>query len=114
MIGKRKFMSERKLPNEQLETIIPNKGSCIASDKITVDGMSVGYMYRTEPDFETDSGWRFFSGTEDQEYADDPDNMMIYDINTIANYDASIIPLLDAAVGSQFEKNNDGNFEPVE
>ena len=35
------------------------------------------------------------SGLEDQDYMDEADNHGIYDVNTIANYDPTIIPLLD-------------------
>lgn len=79
-------------------------GGCLATDKITIDGLKVGYMYRELPDDETDSGWRFFSGTETQEYVDDAENTMIYDVNTIANYDQAIIPYLDAAFGTELER----------
>lgn len=77
-------------------------GGCFASDRITVDGALVGYMYREQPDKNGDSGWRFFAGDESQEYADTPDNFAIYEVNTICNYDPSIIPFLDASIGSAF------------
>jgi hypothetical protein len=35
-------------------------------------------------------GWN-----ETLEYADDPNNVAIYDVNTIANYDGDIVALLD-------------------
>jgi hypothetical protein len=91
-----------KIPGDQIKRLIPNMGGCFASDRITVDGMKVGYMYREEPDREVDSGWRFFSGDETQEYADDPDNFAIYELNTICNYDLAIIPFLDAPIGAAF------------
>jgi hypothetical protein len=59
-------------------------------------------MYREMADFKADPGWRFFSGTEDQKYADDPSNFAIYDVNTIANYDPEIVAFLDAPVGTSF------------
>jgi hypothetical protein len=72
-------------------------------------------MYRTESDDEVDSGWRFFVGTESQEYLDDPNNMALYDVNTIANYDHDIIPLLGAPAGSAFERRvESGGFVPTE
>src|SRR5215831_15426900 len=52
--------------------LAPKRGSCLASDMITVHGHPVGFMYREEPDNELDSGWRFFAGSESQEYCDDP------------------------------------------
>lgn len=55
------------------------------------------------------------SGLEDQAYVDNPDNVAIYDINTIANYDPEIIPFLDAPIGSCFARNADtGGFEEAE
>ena len=99
-----------KLQKDQILNLIDSGGGCMATDKITVEGLPIGYMYREEPDFEFDSGWRFFSGTENQEYADNPNNVMIYDINTIANYDRSIIPYLQMPIGSELFKNQDGTF----
>lgn len=96
-----------KLKAEEIKELAPARGSCIATDMITVEGERVGYMYREEPDPENaaDSGWRFFSGTEDDEYANDPSNLQVYDVNTIANYDPEIIPFLDADVPSAFARD---------
>ena len=93
-----------KLRSDQIKPLIDGYGACIASDMITVDGFPVRFMYREEPDNEVDSGWRFFSGFESDEYVNDPGNAAYYQTNTIANYDPSIIPLLDSPVGSVFEK----------
>jgi hypothetical protein len=105
-------MSDKKfkLSEKEIVVLINNYGSCIATDKITVEGLPVGYMYRATPDFETDSGWRFFSGTEDQEYADNPNNSLIYDLNTIANYDKAIIPYLNLEIGSELERTANDFF----
>jgi hypothetical protein len=84
--------------------LIQPMGGCIATDKITVHGELVDYMYREESDFEFDSGWRFSSGTEEQDYMDDPNNLAIYDVNTIANYDKAIIPYLNLPVGTELER----------
>jgi len=62
-------------------------------------------MYREAPGFEADTGWRFLSGTETQEYADDASNWAVYDVNTIANYDPDIVPFLAAPVGSEFARD---------
>lgn len=79
-------------------------GGCIARDKITVDGMKVGYMYRREPINDIDSGWVFRSDTETQEYIDDIENSGVYDVNTIANYDNAIIPYLNYPYGVELER----------
>ena len=111
MSRERKF----KLRAEQIKPLIEPMGGCFATDHITVEGLPVGYMYREAPDFDVDSGWRFFSGTETEEYANDPDNTTIYEVNTIANYDPAIIPFLSAPIGSAFGRvPGTDKFEPEE
>ena len=64
----------------------PNGEGCIVSDRITKDGMKVGYMYRDEPNTDyPDSGWCFFAGDEDEEYSNDPNNQHVFALNTICN-----------------------------
>lgn len=98
-----------KLASDQFKELVPGKGACIATDKITVEGLKVGYMYREEADDKRDSGWRFFSGTEDQDYVDDSNNSEVYDVNTIANYDRDIIPYLDSHIGCELERIGESN-----
>lgn len=92
------------IENKELKELIPPMGTCLATDKITVEGLPVGFFYREEPRFEQDTGWRFFSGTEDQTYANDPKNSAVYDVNTIANYDQAIIPFLNWPIGMEFAR----------
>jgi hypothetical protein len=93
-----------KLAPEDIQPLIPEMGWCYATNHIPVDGLEVGYMYREHPDENLDSGWRFFPGKETQEYVDNPGNSAIYSVNTIANYDPSIIPYLNLPIGSELEK----------
>ena len=102
--------------NEDMRDLIEWDGAagCIATDRILVDGCKVGYMYREEPDPESDmpdSGWRFTAGDESDEYMDDPDNSGIYHLNTICNYDPEIIPLLNAEYGSAYIRDEDGKLQ---
>ncbi|MBL6853839.1 MAG: DUF2185 domain-containing protein [Alphaproteobacteria bacterium] len=95
--------------------MVESMGTCIATDRITVEGKGVGYMYREMPDDEEDSGWRFFAGDETDDYANDPTNLELYDVNTIANYDAAIIPYLGHPPPCAFERvPNMATFTPVE
>jgi hypothetical protein len=98
------------LPAAAIRPLAEGKGACIASDRITVDGKRVGFMYREAPRNEIDSGWHFFSGDETQDYADQAGNFALYDVNTIANYDPGIIPLLDSPIGSAFGRGENGEF----
>jgi hypothetical protein len=101
-----------KIEENDFKPLATGRGGCIATDLITVHGEKVGYMYREEPDPNktADSGWRFFSGSEDDAYANDPDNLAFYDVNTIANYDPDIIPLLDTPAPCAFARDDGGAF----
>jgi hypothetical protein len=91
-----------KISADQMRPLAPGRGACIATDHITVDGKKVGYMYREAPRDASDSGWHFFSGSEGQGYVDNSKNLGIYDVNTIVNYDAAVLPYLDAPIGNAF------------
>ncbi|HEV8584173.1 MAG TPA: DUF2185 domain-containing protein [Methylomirabilota bacterium] len=102
-----------RLSAADIRPYAPERGACYASDHITVDGHPVGFMYREEPENEIDSGWRFLSGLESDEYVNTSANIGFHDVNTIANYDREIIPFLDALPGSAFARDDDGRFMPV-
>lgn len=89
-----------KLQAKEIERLISFMGACLATDKITVDGNRVGYMYRCAPYRPDDSGWCFTAGFESEEYMNNPNNSAIYEVNTIANYDPTIIPYLNAPIGT--------------
>ena len=104
-----------RLSAKDVRPLATGHGGCIASARITQDGLPVRFCYREGADNDADSGWRFLSGTEDDNYMDDASNHAVYDVNTIANYDPSIIALLDAPAGAAFEKRPDAtDFEPVD
>ena len=100
-------MTEKKLwlRSHQIRPLLPDNGGCMATDRITVDGHLVGYMYREDSVTEADSGWRFLAGDESPEYMADTGKHGVYAVNTIANHDTAIIPLLDAPTGAAFARD---------
>jgi hypothetical protein len=110
-------MSEKKyrLDPEQMKQLVDHEGGCIATDRITVDGCPVNYLYREPPAWDSDTGWRMMAGDESDEYMDNADNHGVFQVNSIANYDNDIVPLVDSPIGYAFERNPDtGEFEQVE
>ncbi len=106
-------MSKRyHIRGDQIREVALGYGGCLATDRITVDGARVGYMYRDAPAEPVDGGWRFFAGDEDADYMANNANHDVYDVNTIANYDPDVIPFLDAPVGSRFGRDEQGVFRP--
>jgi len=102
-----------EVPNSQLRAIALGLGSAFATERITLEGRRVGYMYREEPDDVLDSGWRFLCGDESQEYLDESGHLEIHDVNTIANHDPDIVPYLGARIGSAFERRRGRIFVEV-
>ncbi|HUX52930.1 MAG TPA: DUF2185 domain-containing protein [Williamwhitmania sp.] len=107
--------NQYKIKAYDIKELISPMGFCYASDTITVDGMKVGYMYRETREDDDDSGWRFLSGTETDEYVDDDTNSMFFEVNVIANYDPAIIPYLKMPVGTELEREEGtDNFKKIE
>jgi hypothetical protein len=61
-----------------IRPLAPGRGRSLATALITVEGCTVGYMHREQPDDDGDSGWRFLAGTETDEDMDDAGNHGIY------------------------------------
>lgn len=102
------------LSKDEIKQLIRPMGGCLATDRITVEGKQVGYMYRERPDNNIDSGWRFFAGDEDDQYVRNMSHVGVYDVNIICNYDRAIMPFLDAPAGNAFERDCEtGRFVPV-
>jgi hypothetical protein len=75
----------------------------------------IGWAYREEPDFDGDSGWRFFRGDEDDEFTDNPENFRIYSLETIVKHEPKIRSLLNSPPGAAFERDNRSDtFSPAE
>jgi hypothetical protein len=107
-------MTNTKIITE-FEDLLPETGTCYASKKITEEGCLVGFMYRETPVDDIDTGWRYYSGTEDQAYVDNIENLMLYDVNVIANYDRAIIPMVKKPFGSEWERiEGTSKFRPIE
>ncbi|MDR0390273.1 MAG: DUF2185 domain-containing protein [Planctomycetaceae bacterium] len=94
-----------RFTEDQIKPLALNFGSCYASDMITVESFKVGFLYRQEPEFEGDSGWRFLTGFETDQYMDNNNNFAKFDVNWIVNCDPEILPYLDKPVGSAFGRD---------
>lgn len=97
-----------KLAPEAFLTLVKPMGSCIISDRITVDGAPVGLMMRG-PSTAKRSGWQFFAGDESPDYTSDPHNFGAYEVNVVANYDPVTIPFLYALPGQVFVRDAERN-----
>lgn len=87
---------------------------CLVDKTVANGERPVGYLYREEPetpegDTYPDSGWRIRSGE------DETDPPLYIALGAVLNKDDSWVHLVDAEVGSVFERAlSTGLFEPVE
>lgn len=83
---------------------------CFVTHNILYEGRPVGYLYRDEPDYDDDSGWRFTAGDETDEYMEDSNNSSYVSLGAVLREDDSILLLLEREVGVAFVKDEKGNF----
>lgn len=89
--------------------IVTGRGACFASARITRDGARVGFLYREAPEG-VHSGWHFLAGDESAEYCAVADNWSTTDVNTVANFDAGIVALVDHPPGCEYVREPDGGW----
>ena len=64
------------------------------------------FLYREKPDKEDDSGWRMFTGSESDEYANDPKNIATINIGFLLDQDPSLLEPLKGSYGLAFERKD--------
>lgn len=99
---------------DEMPDLVAKPGFSIVSNQILNDGLPILFMYREESIEEEDSGWRFLSGQEDQDYLDDPENSRFIGLNTMANMEEKIIRHLKKSRGTELERDSaDEDFRPM-
>ena len=73
-------------------------------------------MFREEPlEKGEDSGWRFFSGEEEQSYVDDDANIQLINIDFVVNKDLSLLPYMKLPFPIELERDSvDDPFLKIE
>ena len=85
----------------------------IVSKQVSQQHEAIGFLYREAAAFEHDSGWRFFSGAEDDAYANDSANYETLPLSQILTAHPEIAPLMQQSAGA-WEWNDDSeSYTPV-
>jgi len=82
--------------------------SALVSNKCLEPGGVVRFLYRKEGDREEDSGWRMFSGEEDEEYANNAENISIINVSYLLDKDPTLLFPLKGGVGVVYERVHKG------
>lgn len=81
---------------------------CLISKELANNTKKVRFMYKEKPDDEKDSGWRFFTGDENQSYVDNPANILSANLkDVVEEIDFSVQKYLDCEVGKAFERESE-------
>lgn len=72
----------------------------VISRQVSEDGEPIGFLYREAATFPHDSGWRFFSGAEDDEYANNPDHFTVLPLNEVLDNNPEIAHLMNEQEGA--------------
>lgn len=83
----------------------------IVSKKVSQSDEAIGFLYREKAVFEHDSGWRFFSGAESDEYLDDTQNFETLPLNEVLNRAPEIEALLNEPEGAWVWSDENDGFE---
>jgi hypothetical protein len=78
-------------------------GAIMISNKVLLNNEIPTWMYRTTPIEEMDSGWRVFSGNEDEVYLENPSNFKTISADQLILIDETIKVNLLAPINSSFE-----------
>lgn len=72
----------------------------IVSHEVIQHHETIGFLYREAPVFEHDSGWRFFSGMESDEYVSQPENFVTLPLSEVVAQYPEIRELMSHSAGA--------------
>ncbi len=87
-----------------------NKRLRVCVSKKVIEGEPIRVAYRERSQGQGDSGWRFLSGTEDELYAVNPDNVYMMRIKELLIKFPELEPILKAKTGSLFKADENGKL----
>jgi hypothetical protein len=82
---------------------IPQAGGSIVSRRVLDGTSALKWMFREESVNPVDNGWRFLGIDDDEDFINDPANMVVADFNTVAEIEPAIIPIWSLPVGSDLQ-----------
>ena len=89
--------------NTRTPEYIKGSGACIVSRRVMDGTGRLKWMTRAVPSNLADTGWRFLADTDDEDFINDPANMLIRDYNAVAEVEPAIIPIYSMGVGSDLQ-----------
>lgn len=87
-----------------MNNFIEKSGGSIVSKNIINGQGKLKWLFREESvDDKVDNGWRFFSDIDDDDFINNPDNLVVCDFNTVANIEPAVLGIYNLPVGSDMQ-----------
>lgn len=90
-----------------LRRVLFRSKAALSTRKI-LDGESIRFAERLEPNNDSDSGWAFSAGTETQDYMDDPKNLAIVRLSAMLAKDPALQKIIESPIGSVYRRTKEG------
>ena len=93
-------------PEEVIEgerEFIPMDAKVRISNSVLKEGFNIWWLYRDEPLFSGDSGWRVYSGEEDDNFLEGSNNFSNITIGELIMRDERLEEIIFAPIGTQYE-----------
>jgi len=84
-------------------------GGCVVSNNIINGTGKLKWCVRDESANPVDSGWRFFSNIDTDEYLEDAKNMSIWNFDKIVEIEPAVLLIHDMPAGTDVALISDGN-----
>lgn len=93
----------------QGETNQTKQGYLALMSRLVIDEkLPVRFLYKTVPEHLNDTGWRVFTGYEDEQFlANEQVNLIPIPLDRLIQIDASLAPLLEYNAGTVWERHPD-------
>lgn len=91
------------MKEDKITEYIKDAGGCIVSKNILNGKGKIKWLLREESLNEIDNGWRLLSDVDDNNFINDPQNLVVCDFNTVANIEPAIIGIYLLPVGSDLQ-----------
>lgn len=79
---------------------IKNAGGSITSKNVLEKNGRIKWLFREEPIDAIDNGWRVLSDIDDDEYINNPKNMVVCNFNTLINIEPALMGIYLLPIGS--------------
>ena len=89
--------------NTESNNIAPMPNGCIASNNLLSEKGELKWCFRESPINSMDSGWRFLSDIDTDEYLADANNSSVCDLNSVIQIEPAILSIINLPVGTDAE-----------